>query len=162
MSTRVPVIQQISWPAVLLHLAIGGSLIGIAALFLPPSRAVMAGALVYLIYAWASRAVAARHHQRGMRLVRSHRFAEAIEAFEASYAFFSRQQWLDRYRSVFLLSPSGISYREMALVNIAFSAAQLGDGARAKAYYQRALQEFPQSGIATAALNIIAAAEKRP
>jgi TolA-binding protein len=58
-----------------------------------------------------------------------------------------------------MMSPSAISYREMALVNIAFSVSQLGQGTDAKEYYQRALDEFPNSAMAKAALRLIESVE---
>ncbi len=48
----------------------------------------------------------------------------------------------------------------MALVNIAFSYTQIGNGQKAKEYYKQALSEFPQSIIAKSALKMIEAAEE--
>ena len=45
--------------------------------------------------------------------------------------------------------------RPMALANTAFCHGQMGNGQLAKEYYERALQEFPNSGIATAALRML-------
>lgn len=84
-----------------------------------------------------------------------HIFAEAIREFEASYAFLSRYRWLDDYRCVFLMSPAAMTYREMALINIAFSYSQLGDGAKTVEYYRRTLNEFPENQMARAALSMI-------
>lgn len=55
-----------------------------------------------------------------------------------------------------------MSYREMALVNIAFAYSQIGNGERAKAYYQHALEEFPNSSMAIAALRLIESVEQLP
>ncbi len=48
----------------------------------------------------------------------------------------------------------------MALINIAFAYGQMGNGERAKEYYERARREFPQSAMAQAALNMIRSAER--
>ena len=48
----------------------------------------------------------------------------------------------------------------MALLNIAFCHAQLGNGELAKEYYQKTLHEFPDSGMAKASLNMIETFEK--
>ena len=48
----------------------------------------------------------------------------------------------------------------MALNNIAFAYGQIGDGKKAKEYYERLLTEFPRSGIAKAALKMIDSFEK--
>lgn len=54
-----------------------------------------------------------------------------------------------------ILSSSKISNREMSLNNIAFCYSQSDQGSLAEEYYLRTLQEFPDSGIATAALRMI-------
>jgi tetratricopeptide (TPR) repeat protein len=86
-------------------------------------------------------------------------YPEAIRDFQSSYSFFSRNSWVDRHRSITIMSPSAISYREMALVNIAFSYSQLSQGTNAKEYYRRALDEFPNSIMARAALRLIESVE---
>jgi Tfp pilus assembly protein PilF len=50
-------------------------------------------------------------------------------------------------------------YREMALNNIAFCYGQIGDGANAKKYYLKTLEEFPGNPLATAGLALMRAAE---
>ena len=47
--------------------------------------------------------------------------SEAINEFQKSYDFFEKNQWVDKYRYLTLLTASKSSYREMALNNIAFS-----------------------------------------
>ena len=56
---------------------------------------------------------------------------------------------------------SWVSYREMALVNIAFCHSQTGNGDQAKQYYRKALDLFPDSGLAEAGMNMILAVEKK-
>jgi tetratricopeptide (TPR) repeat protein len=152
-------IRPIAWLALLLQLSsmallafLGHTLVG------DPAGALI-GIAVYLAYSLFGRLVIAKHHRRGIRLVRGQRYAEAIEHFEKSYAFFSRHLWIDR-RSITLLSAAAMSYREMALVNIAFCYSQIGRGAAAKDYYQRAIAEFPDNGMALAALKLIKSAEQ--
>jgi hypothetical protein len=48
-----------------------------------------------------------------------------------------------------------MSYKEMALNNIAFCYGQLGKGKLSKEYYEKTLDEFPESGIAKAGLRLI-------
>ncbi len=116
--------------------------------------------MVYLGYLLFARYVITRHHRRGIRQMKAERYSEAITAFEASLAFFSRHTLLDKYRYVTLLSGSAACYREMALCNIAFAYSQLGDGAKARAVYERTVQEFPGSGLAKAALKLMDSAEQ--
>ena len=113
------------------------------------------GASIYLAYSFGSRYILAAAHRAGIRLSRHGRFKEAIACYEQSYDFFSRYHWIDRYRSVVLMTPSAISYREMALINIAFCHGQLGNGDAAKQYYEKALDEFPDSVMARAGLGMV-------
>ena len=48
----------------------------------------------------------------------------------------------------------------MALVNIAFAYSQIGNGEKAKEYYLRTLDEFPESGMASSALRMIESAQQ--
>ena len=104
----------------------------------------------------------AREHKVGMRLTKRGEFAAAVPHFERSYAFFERHVWLDQWRAVVLLSSARLSYREMALVNVAFCLAQTGQGDQAVAAYRRALAEFPESVIAQSALRMAEAFQRRP
>ncbi|MCH7726751.1 MAG: tetratricopeptide repeat protein [Planctomycetes bacterium] len=121
---------------------------------------VFCGAAVYLIYSFGSRKLIPRAHRRGMRLSQTQQFEDALRAHEESYEFFTRHSWLDLYRSITMMSPSAMSYREMALINIAFAYSQIGNGKKAKEYYQRAHEQFPDSGMASAALKMIESIER--
>ena len=103
-----------------------------------------------------------RDHRSGIAQVRKLHFTEATSSFQRSLQFFDRHPWLDEYRSVFLLSPSAISYREMALANLGFSYAQLKDGANARKWYSVCIERYPESGIALSALNMMDCVEVRP
>lgn len=112
---------------------------------------------ILLAYAlgWVLRNTLGKQQQQGMRHIRNGEFQQAISCFEQSYTFFTNRPWLDKWRFLLMLSTSRISYREMALNNIAFSYSQLGDGLQARAYYQRVLTEFPDNGLAEAALRLL-------
>ncbi|MFM2093789.1 MAG: hypothetical protein RIS70_913 [Planctomycetota bacterium] len=155
----VPVVRSISWPATIPQLATLSLAVTVGWLLTRSVQGVFFGSMAYLIYSYASRLLLARYHRQGVRRSRAGQFREAIPLHQQSYEFFSRHTWLDRYRAITMMSPSAMSYREMALINIAFAHSQLGDGKTAKAYYERALQEFPQSGMARAALRFIHSVE---
>jgi hypothetical protein len=150
----VPVVRQISWPAVVPQLLALGVAITIARHFHPRDGAVI-GVIGYLIYSAGSRRVLTSHHRAAIGFVRQNRFTEAIEEFQRSLLFFEKHRWIDRFRSVALMSPSAISYREMALANIAFCYSQIGDGAHARQWYAACLAEFPHSAMAAAGLRIM-------
>jgi hypothetical protein len=154
MSTKTPFVRQTSWLASLPQLValaaatgVGGWVAGIHGVFW--------GAAAYIIYSIGSRNVIPRAHRAGVTLIKQQRFADAIPKFEESLAFFDRHAWIDRYRSITLLTPSAASYREMALANIAFCHGQLGNGEECRAYYRKCLERFPNSGVAASALRML-------
>lgn len=155
---NAPTIRQISWIATIPQFAAIAVLIIISCFGFGVSNGLLIGTAVYLIYSFVSRLLVARDHRRGIGLLRKGQFKEAIQAFEASYRFFSEHLWIDRFRSIVLMSASAITYREMALCNIAFAYLQMGDGATAEGYYRRTLEQFPESIIAVTSLTLIASA----
>lgn len=104
-------------------------------------------AVTYLILAFALRLVALRHHYSGMRYYKNSSYAKAIPEFEKSFEFLSLYRWIDTYRYITMLSSQN-SYLEMALLNIAFCHAQLGDRMKAKENYIRTLTLFPDCQMA--------------
>jgi tetratricopeptide (TPR) repeat protein len=163
LKTRMPVVRDVAWILtvpqfasmallVVLSIALFWERIGIFSVSL--------GLFIYLAYSFGSRRLLLRHHRRGLAFVRQGSYPEAIAAFEASYAFFARRVWLDRMRALTMMMPSRQSVREMALINIAYCYGQSGDKDQTKAYYQRALAEFPNSYMAQTALNFIDTVEK--
>lgn len=162
MTSRTPVAYSVSPVMALLSLTLLGAMIFVADRILPPAEisvAPIVGSLFFIACSKISKRLLVGRHQQGMRLVRAGQFQAAIGHFQASYDFLSGHAWIDRWRCLTLLSASAMSFREMALCNIAFCCSQIGDGRSAKAYYERALREFPGSGLATAALNLITSAE---
>lgn len=124
------------------------------------STGMVFGAAAYLLYSLGSRRLLLGAHRRGMRHLRNREFEEAIREFERSFAFFTRHPWLDRYRSIAMMMASAMSYREMAMINIAFAYSQIGEGAKAKEYYHRVKEEFPHNGMADAAIKLIESIEQ--
>jgi len=163
MGSRKPVVRQINWFMVLPQLVTMAVLIGVVALVFRPEPLILSvsyGCILYLIYSYGSRGLLLKAHRQGMSLSNEGNYAAAAQQFEQSYQFLSRYPWLDRYRAFTLMSPSAISFREMALVNSAFCYSQIGDIAKTKFYYEKALAEFPNSEMAKAALRLIATAEQ--
>jgi len=157
--SRVPIVYRVSWPALGLHLLCFLALVWMLKTVWYGEKysgyAVPAAMLAYMACSLALRSTIAASHRSAIRLVRQGRFEEAIPHYAASYEFFRRHAWVDRFRAVTLFSFSGISYREMALVGSAFCHTQIGEGRKARELYERALSEFPNSGMATTALNVM-------
>lgn len=158
MKSKVPTIRQIAWISTIPHLTIMGIIILVFYQFYPNDAFVL-GAVTYLLISNGLRTLIPRFHRKAIGLVRQQKFEEAISLYEKSYAFFTRNNWIDKYRYVTLLSSSKMSYTEMALNNIAFCYSQIGDGINSKKYYEKTLFEFPDSGIARAGLNVLLAGE---
>lgn len=118
-------------------------------------RGLLAGVLIYLAYSAAVRKFIPRDHNAGLQFVDQYNFHAAIDSFERSYEFFGRHLWLDRLRSLLLMTPSIMSYREMSLCWTAYCYSQLNDRNKAIAYYKRATDEFPDSPFAHAAIESI-------
>jgi tetratricopeptide (TPR) repeat protein len=120
----------------------------------------MAGAIIYLTISFLVRFGVPSHHRKGIALFKKGSFMEAIPFFEKSYVFFKKNEWIDKYRYITLLSSSRISYTEMALLNIAFCYGQSGNGKESKDYYEKVLSEFPNSEIAKASLRMFESAKE--
>jgi tetratricopeptide (TPR) repeat protein len=165
MSSKTPIVHQISWKLTIPQFAmLAVFIIVFAALFWSSLGyfSVSIGALAYLVYKYGLQGILLRTQRQGIRLIKEKQYKEAIGCFERSYEFFSKHSWLDHYRFVTLLTPSPIPLREMALLNIAFCYSQLGDKENTKAYYERTLREFPDSAMAETALNLITTVEGKP
>lgn len=159
-TSRVPTVRPISWPATIPQLLALTVSVVAGWLMTTSPAGVAVGAAAYVTYSIGSRRLIPRDHRRGIRLSQSQCYQKAIHAHEQSYRFFTRHSWLDRYRAITMMSPAAMCYREMALLNIAFAYSQIGDGEKAKEYYQRALSEFPGNGMASAALRMIESVEQ--
>ncbi len=159
MSSKVPIIRQTNWIYIFPHLIIM-AIIFFIWYFISPENAPLYGPMTYLLISILLRKLIPRTHRNGIKKNSAEKFEDAIVEFEKSYAFFKKHEWIDKYRFITLLSSSKMSYREMALANIAFCYSQIGNGIKSKAYYERTLKEFPENGVAKSALKMIIAAEK--
>jgi Flp pilus assembly protein TadD len=157
--SRTPIVRPIYWPNVIVNLLILGVFIGVGWL-IDPRYGVAGGAAAYLAISILLRATITRHHRRGVALCRQQRFEQAISEFEKSLHFFQNHRWIDDWRAITLLA-AGMPYREMALVSLGFCYGQIGNGVKARSYYEQALQEFPgnRNGMAQAALRLMDAAQ---
>lgn len=163
MTTKVPVVRKTSSMLVIHQFIVLATVVLGAWLLLGERMGISAlavGAGAFLAYSFGSRALLTQSHRAGMLLTRQGQYRDAIKKYEQSYAFFSKHVWIDDYRSLVLLTPSAMSYREMALVNIAYCHAKMGKDKLAIAAYERTLREFPHNEIAAATLKRIEAAER--
>lgn len=87
------------------------------------------------------------------------RFTEGLPFLQKSLRFFSGHPLVDKLRPLLLFSASSLSYRVMALCNIAFCHGQIGDKEQMKTCYREALTLNPENPIALAAWKIIETSE---
>jgi hypothetical protein len=161
MPEKIPTIREFSWWSAVPHLAaMLVLLVGSLAIFHERSTGLAVGAGAYLLLSRGLKAVLAKDHARGVRLLHGSKYDEAIAAFERSYAFFSRHAWLDRWRYLTLLSSSAYSYRELALCNIAFANLQLSRVQPALTAYRKAVLEFPGCAMARHSIHVLEAAQR--
>ncbi len=147
----IPVVHEIAWVSLVLQLFFVMLLIFVAAGF-GFVRPILTGTLTYLIVGFLARLVFTRHHRQGMYLTQEGLFDEAVAEFQKSYEFFSSNRWIDWWRYVLMLSSSRMTYREMALLNIAFCDIWNERPEDAVRTYLRIIEEFPDNGIAWTAI----------
>jgi len=156
MTSKVPTVRQMAWVSIIPQISFMGVLVFIySRLELEFIEAILCGSLTYLVISFCLRNLITKSHIQGMKYVKQQRFSEAIPSFEKSVDFFTRNSWVDKFRFITFLSSSKMSYKEMGLCNIAFCYGQTSNGVKAKEYYERALDEFPNNGIALTALKLI-------
>ena len=161
---QLPTIRHTSMMMIFSQVALVALVIGGINLFMSPASpvtAIAAGVMLYVLYSYGSRMVLTAAHRRGARLVREKKWQPALKAFEESYAFFTKFPWIDEYRFITMLTPTAISYREMALNNMGYVLVQSGDNRKAKQYYVTLLEKYPQSVLAESARKVLAAIDKQ-
>nr|WP_295934617.1 hypothetical protein [uncultured Dyadobacter sp.] len=155
----LPVAKQIAWISLIPQLGFMAFLTAVYYV-MGIDQFVIFGAGSYLVLSNLLRFLALKDHNQAVKCIKAGDFMNAIPRFQSSYDFLDSYPWIDKYRYLTLLSSSKISFREMALNNIAFCYSQIGEGEKAISYYKRMLAEYPDSDLAKAALNFIAAIQK--
>jgi len=154
LASSLPIVRQVAWLSLVPQLVVMAAMVALAAV-LGFDNPFLAAALPYLFLVLVLRRAIPKNHRAGMKFFKQERFAEAVPEFQKSYDFFLEHRWLDNWRAVTILSGSRISYREMALLNLAFCLGQIGQRAQALTAYKQALAEFPESKIAKAAIKMM-------
>ncbi len=162
MNSNVPIVTQFTWKAMppqLLMILIFSTFsyflkfndfLGLHGLF----AYVIYGSIIQLLLWLVISNIYLKNHNNGINLVKQEMYSDAIRYFVDSYDLISKHSWVDKYRH-FLGASSKIAYREMDLNNIAFCYGQIGEKEKSIEYYNLTLKEFPDSGLAKAALKLI-------
>ncbi|MGN6647061.1 MAG: tetratricopeptide repeat protein [Cytophaga sp.] len=111
--------------------------------------------MIYLMIAYGTRYFVPLDHRKGMRALRQGKYEQALVDFDKSFAFFSKHLWIDRFRMFAIFSVSKFCYREMAMVNKAFTLACLDRKEEAKALYEACLKEYPKNNVAYYGLKML-------
>lgn len=115
---------------------------------------------IVLAYRYLIRYTVLMNSVKGIKCLKKGDLEGAIRYFDKYNAFFTEHEILNKYGFIIFLSPSKYTYKELALVNLAYSYAQKGDIDQAKVYYQECLKINPQNGMAVSSMNFIKANEK--
>jgi len=154
MSANVPIVRQVSWPAVLIIFLVLTSFIGIAVFFFQKDGIIIGVAFFWALAVLLNQTIPTSHN-KGMKAIKQKDFKTALGYFKQSADFFTKYAWVDKYRAITFLSASKMYYREIALCNIAFCYVQTTEAEKAKLIYEEILKEYPDNGIAYYALNSI-------
>jgi hypothetical protein len=122
--------------------------------------ALLVAAFIYMGLSMLLHAVIPTNHRLGITLLKQGNFEAAKKSFDKSYEYFTRNKWLDDYRSIFILSASKMSYKEMAMINAALCLLRMDDLVNSKMAYQKVLTQFPDSFMAKNAISYIEDLEK--
>ena len=155
MASKTPMVRQFAWISIIPHLSFMGVLLFIFTLVVKPFHlALLFAAIAYLIISFSLRFILLRNQRKGIKYLKKKNYQSAIEEFQKSYDFFTKHAWLDKYRYLALFDSSRISYTEIALNNIAFCHMQTGEATLSKQYYEKILEQFPDSEMAKTALHM--------
>ena len=160
MASNVKTLRPVAWIALIPQFLFMGLLI--SGYYLAGAKEFsLYGTFTYLVISYSSRHFILKDHRQGIALNKQEHFLEAIPYFQKSYDFFLKYAWIDQYRYLTLLTPAKFSYKEMALINIAFCYVQVKEDDMAKVYYNRVLAEYPGNEMAKAALDFLNSDEKK-
>jgi hypothetical protein len=148
--------RQVNWAVFLPHGILVAIFVFILILFgLETDLALLTGSFIYLGLSLVLQRVVPFHHRMGYKLLMQKDYEKAKLAFQNSWDYFQKRPWMDNYRSIFMLSASKMSYREMALINRALCFWQNREDEKAKEAYSEVLKYFPDSKMAKEAIAYI-------
>ncbi len=144
--SNVPMIDRISWKAMLLQFLFMVLCYSVAAAFYP-EEAFLLGVGSYFLVTVVLKYTMMMPFRKGIAYVRMGHFSDAISSFGQSIEFLDKNPWVDQYRAILLANPSAFSYKELALHNTAFAQNELGEKKEANKTLKRLREEFPESKL---------------
>jgi hypothetical protein len=118
-----------------------------------------ASPIVYMAFCRIMRWRFAGHHRGGIRAYRARRFDEAVVHNRASFEFFERHPWMDRWRFLLFGTASRTPYKTMALGNLAYSEVMRGNRSLAVSLFEQALRLTPGYANAEVGLAMLGTTE---
>ncbi|MCA9912054.1 MAG: tetratricopeptide repeat protein [Anaerolineae bacterium] len=158
MNQKLPMVRNINWLMFAIQMLIVAGFTILLSILLYPilgSGLISFLLLPIVLYVLIAQRIMLRHHRAGIRQLRQGNYESALQAFEQSFEFYTAHPGLDRMRYVLLVTASRFTLREMAMMNIAYCFAQMGDKEKTLKYYQRLLREYPENFIAQNTLRFI-------
>ncbi|MBN1598772.1 MAG: hypothetical protein JW894_10790 [Bacteroidales bacterium] len=143
-SKKIPKIHKTSYTALIPQFAILLIIAFIFYLLQVPRYAIMSVA-IYLLLSFYLKILIPRWHRKGIFYLKKGELEASVYAFKKSFIFFTRYQWIDKYRAFTLFSISSLSYTEMALMNIIFCYNQMGDNKKAEEHRKILKEIFPKN-----------------
>ena len=113
------------------------------------------GLFCYLIINLIFYRVIPNKHIKGLINLAKADYKTALKDFEKSHLFFSKHNFFDRYGFIFLLKMSRYSYREAALLNMAFINYKIGNIEEALKLYEKVLSINSENRIAKKGIKIV-------
>tara|TARA_Y100000589_G_C27146051_1_gene626866 strand:- start:836 stop:1288 length:453 start_codon:yes stop_codon:yes gene_type:complete len=140
---------------IILHFAIANTLIIIVYSIYPYYYHWAIGLFCYLIINLIFYRVIPNKHIKGLINLAKADYKTALKDFEKSHLFFSKHNFFDRYGFIFLLKMSRYSYREAALLNMAFINYKIGNIEEALKLYEKVLSINSENRIAKKGIKIV-------
>lgn len=140
---------------IILHFAIAYTLIVIVYSIYPYYYHWAIGLFCYLIINLIFYRVIPNKHIKGLRNLAKADYKTALNDFEKSHLLFSKHNFFDRYGFIFLLNMSRYSYREAALLNMAFINYKIGNIEEALKLYEKVLSINSKNRIAKKGIKIV-------
>lgn len=117
---------------------------------------------VYVLLLFFVRFFSLFHINKGAKLMYKKEYRAALVELEKSYRFFSKHEWIDKHRNIFMLLTTKFSNLELSLSQMIACSMQLGETEKAKEYYQILFEKFPQSYLTEVASKNLNLTESKP
>lgn len=147
---KLPSFPHLTWQATLTHvlLLVVSTLILLQITSFTFYAAFLVPVGVFTVYRLLARSILTKDHVAGVRLMKAGEYSAAVSCFERSCSFFERYPLVDRWRYALVIASSPVTYREMALCNIAACHIQQNNPEDALLACERVLADYPNNSYA--------------